>query len=581
MPLKSGELDVSTLNLTDSTTGDPITTISYTGFDTFVASAETVGQFINDGSLDSMIAGFDALVTDWTPELADPSVCLVTGDPNVDRTACRNITTIGESTGFDAANFARALAPIDVVGGYLDDAEAAELTEGSTINRDLGWLYVDQTAQDETAEMLAGLSEVLGYGLQTALCVPENNNAFGTPCQIEPSVGYETINTNISNCEGYDGDDSCSLSVSGTVNGQTYSLSSRVEDIRAMLGGKRTVYFRNYDFIAGPLPVCFTGSISNSVATMNLSNFCLILNVSDSRADLLAPFEDLNAIAYTEIGTPGSDAYIAMENLLAEVVLEVGATGALSLTSQNGLGTYSMSNVDMSFVFDRETLEVASKGTPIFDFEVSSFSRTNLWGETLNSIAGVPMFKLRIDDTSLLTGSKVTDNVGVPPVLSVTDAVVSGLGPIVDVAKQYALSMIDTTVEAPVLTPEEWDAIIADVESQLAYNGTITSTIQDPSAGDRTYITTLTTEGEVFVSQENSTANAMQLYLSGATGYIYADETLVATAHLGNSQDGMLLSFVDGSQRTYKNANPDASGQLDSFLEFLQVLVPPVEETAP
>ena len=43
----------------------------------------------------------------------------------------------------------------------------------------------------------------------------------------------------------------------------------------------------------------------------------------------------------------------------------------------------------------------------------------------------------------------------------------------------------------------------------------------------------------------------------------------------------MLLSFVDGSQRRYTNANPNLSGQLDSFLEFLQVLVPPAEETAP
>ena len=254
MPLKSGELDVSTLGLTDPDTEEPITTVSYTGFDTFVASAETVGQFINDGSLDSMIAGFGNLVTDWTPELADPSICLVADNPDLDRTECRNITTIGEATGYDAANFARALAPIDVAGGYLDDAQAAELANGSTVNRDLGWLYVDEAAQNETAEMLGGLAEVLGYGLQTALCVPENNNSlFGTPCQIEPSAGYEAISTSVSSCQGYDGDDSCSLRVTGTVNGQTYNLRSRVEDVRAMLGGKRRIglFQTNYDFNAG------------------------------------------------------------------------------------------------------------------------------------------------------------------------------------------------------------------------------------------------------------------------------------------------------------------------------------------
>lgn len=583
MPLKSGELDVSTLGLTDPDTEEPITTISYTGFDTFVASAETVGQFINDGSLDSMIAGFGSLVTDWSPELADPSICLVTDNPEQDRTECRNVTTIGEATGYDAANFARALAPIDVAGGYLDDAQAAELANGSTVNRDLGWLYVDEAAQNETAEMLGGLTEVLGYGLKTALCVPQKNN-FPYTCTMEKSAGFESLNVSLSNCEGYSGDDSCDLRVTGSANGQSFNVSSRIEDIREMLGGKRRIglFQTNYDFTAGPLPMCFTGTISNSIATMNLNNFCLILNVSDSRSDLLAPFEDLTAVAYTEIGDEGSDAYNAMENLLDEIVLEIGASGGLSLAStDSNIGTYSMSNIDMSFVFDRESLVKVNKGTPVFDFEVASFSRTNPWGETLNSVSGYPMFKLQVDDTTILTGRNVKDNVGVPPTLSVTNAIVEGLGPVVDIAKEYALSMIDTTVAAPELTPEEWDAIIAEVEANLAYNGTINTTIQDPSVGDRTYIATLTPEGNVFISQENSTANAMQLYLSGATGYIYADETLVATAHLGNSQDGMLLSFVDGSQRRYTNANPNLSGQLNSFLEFLQVLVPPAEETAP
>ena len=581
MPLKSGELDVSTLGLTDPDTEEPITTVSYTGFDTFVASAETVGQFINDGSLDSMIAGFGNLVTDWTPELADPSICLVADNPDLDRTECRNITTIGEATGYDAANFARALAPIDVAGGYLDDAQAAELANGSTVNRDLGWLYVDETAQNETAEMLGGFTEVLGYGLKTALCVPQKNNIPYT-CTMEKSAGFESLNVSLSNCEGYSGDDSCDLRVTGSANGQTFNVSSRIEDIREMLGGKRRVLFSNYDFDAGPLPMCFTGTISNSVATMNLNNFCLVLNVSDSRSDLLAPFEDLNAVAYIDIGNEGSAAYNAMQDLLDEIVLEIGASGGLSLAStDSNIGTYSMSNIDMSFVFDRESLVKVNKGTPVFDFEVASFSRTNPWGETLNSVSGYPMFKLQVDDTTILTGRNVKDNVGVPPTLSVTNAIVEGLGPVVDIAKEYALSMIDTTVAAPELMPEEWDAIIAEVEANLAYNGTINTTIQDPSVGDRTYIATLTPEGNVFISQENSTANAMQLYLSGATGYIYADETLVATAHLGNSQDGMLLSFVDGTQRSYTNANPNLSGQLDSFLEFLQVLVPPAEETAP
>lgn len=586
MPLKSGELDVSTLGLTDPDTEEPITTISYTGFDTFVASAETVGQFINDGSLDSMIAGFGSLVTDWSPELADPSICLVTDNPELDRTECRNVTTIGETTGYDAANFARALAPIDVAGGYLDDAQAAELANGSTVNRDLGWLYVDETAQENTANLLAGFSELLSQGISVSACTPQLNNYQS--CSVTPAADsdFQSLTYNIPTRFTFLGrrcDTSgsfCDFTVRGTDQGQTFNISGRAPDVRHLLGGT-SLGGEGYT-PEGGLPICFSGSISNATATMNLSNFCLKLDVSDSKDSLLAPFSNFSALDYAGLEDENSEVYQALQDLLAEIVLEVGGTGGISLTStDSNIGTYSMSNIDMSFVFDRESLVNLNKGTPVFDFEVASFSRTNPWGETLNSVSGYPMFKLQIDDTSILTGRNVKDNVGVPPTLSVTNATVEGLGPVVDVAKEYALILIDTTVVVPERTPEEWDAIIAEVEANLAYNGTITTTIQDPSVGDRTYIATLTPEGNVFISQENSTANAMQLYLSGATGYIYADETLVATAHLGNSQDGMLLSFVDGSQRRYTNANPNLSGQLNSFLEFLQVLVPPAEETAP
>ena len=104
--------------------------------------------------------------------------------------------------------------------------------------------------------------------------------------------------------------------------------------------------------------------------------------------------------------------------------------------------------------------------------------------------------------------------------------------------------------------------------------------MQDPDVGNRRYIYSLSQDGSIDVSQENSTNNAMRVFLSGVTGYIYADETLVATAHLGNSQDGLLLSFMDGTQRSYPNANPDPMAGLQSFLDFLEVLVPPTEETA-
>ena len=90
-----------------------------------------------------------------------------------------------------------------------------------------------------------------------------------------------------------------------------------------------------------------------------------------------------------------------------------------------------------------------------------------------------------------------------------------------------------------------------------------------------TYTMTLEQAGYIDISQKNSTANAMRIFLSGAAGYIYADETLVATAHLGNSQDGLMISLMDGSQRTYTSANPDPLGGLQGFLDFLVILAPP------
>jgi len=581
MPLKSGTVDVSSLNLEDCTTE-----ISYTGFDTIVANAKTVAAHINGGELDSMVAGFDSLVTSWTPE-ADPAVCL-SGDPELDRTECRNVTTIGEMTGYNATDFARAMAPINVAAGYYAAATAAENAMGDRTNRDLGWLYADATAQENTANMLAGVTEVLGYGLQAALCVPENNNAFfGTPCQVEPTENYTGLNTTLRNCKGAD-DDSCDLSVSGTVDGQTYSLSSTVKDIRYLLGGDR---FGN-DFIASPFPICFSGSISNSTARLTMQNTCLVLDVTQSPAPLMDAFKSLNAVAYTNVQTVGSDAYVALNNLIRNIRLKVSLTGALKFTStDSSIGEYSLSNLDTSFFFDRVEVNNATPveerpngvtyynslpDASVFIFETNTLSRENSWGETSSSISGAPMFLLKLDDTTTLTTLGRSQNVGIPSMVASTDAEVAGLEPILDVAKQYALSFIDTTVEAP--TPD-WEALLAEVQEDLTYSGTVTRTIEE-SSGDKTYVFTLAENGDsIDVSQVNSSENAMTLYLSGVTGYIYSDETLVGTAHLGNSQDGLQLSLVDGTVETYPNANPDPMAGLQDFLDFLQVLIPPAEDT--
>jgi hypothetical protein len=520
---------------------------------------------------------------------------LIIGDEDLDRSACRNVTTIAEATGFDQDNFDRAVAPIDVVGAYLDSAKAAE-SGIDQVNRDLGWLYVTTDDQTNTANMVEALTTVIGFGTQTALCVPQINAIISVSCTVDVPAAYEGVNATISDCTGRRGDDECLLTITGEANGQTYDLTSDVPDIRGLLGGKRRTLTGNYDFSAGPLDICFTGDISNDTSVLELNNFCLTLDVSESPSGVLATFADMTELEYA-----GTQLDPALEALIAVIRLEVGVSGAMTIKDPDDSAlAFSMSNMEMGFIFDREVINGTKVGA-IFNIYAKTLSRTNPAGETLNSIGGKDLFRLEINnDVSVLTTAKVENNIGLPPVVTESSINIGGLAPLVDVLKNYALGLVSFTEDPdadpgttpPVVTAEQWEQIIAEVETGLVYGGTITSTIQENAVGEsgsnvfQTYVAELTSDGSVFVSNlnDNSDLNsetaAMQIYLSGATGYIYAGETLVATAHLGNSQDGMLLSFADGTQRSYTNANPSATAQLDSFFEFITILFPSAEEPA-
>ncbi|WP_276784305.1 tandem-95 repeat protein [Thalassolituus oleivorans] len=562
MPLKSGTIDVTALNLTDGTTS-----LDYTGFDTFIISAKTVANYVNVGSaLDSMIAGFDALVTRWSPEVTDPSICLDT-DPLVDRTECRNVTTLGEATGYDVANFDRAVAPLDEYNRYYNLVVAAEAGINQT-NRSLDWLYVTTEDQTNTANMLSALTTIIGFGTQTSICVPQKN-AF-LSCTITVPAEYSGVSAALSSCSG-GGTDTCKLTVTGTANGQTYSVTSYVPDIRRLLGGDRPGYLGG-DFTAGPLDMCFNGSISNTTASLELTNFCVTLDVSGSPATALAPFKSFKVADFGNSDKLNP----ALADLLKVIYLEVSASGKMVIRStDSNIGAFTSNNMDMGLIFDREVIN-GNKAGPIFEVYMSSLSRTNPAGETLNSISGQDLFRLEINDTSYMTTAKVEDKIGLPAVTTTSNVTIEGLTPIIAVMKSYAESLIDTTKPFVAPTAERWQEIQDEVAANLVYGGTQTYTMGDTND---TYTMTLDQGGFIDISQKNSTANAMRIFLSGAAGYIYADETLVATAHLGNSQDGLMISLMDGSQRTYTSANPDPLGGLQGFLDFLTILAPPSDTT--
>jgi VCBS repeat-containing protein len=575
MPLKSGTIDVTALNLSDGTTS-----LDYTGFDTFIISAKTVANYVNvDSALDSMIAGFDALVTRWSPEATDPSICLDT-DPLVDRTECRNVTTLGEATGYDVANFDRAVAPLEVYDYYYAQVAAAEAGINQT-NRSLDWLYVTTEDQTNTANLLAAFSELLGYGVSTSVCVPLANTYPYLACDDPvPSADFTGISPKITktsstsnHCSLY-GSNSCELKVTGTAQGQTFNVTAVIPDIRNLLGG------RGGYTPEGGLNMCYNGTITNSTAQLVLTNVCFNLDVSDSPTEALAPFANKPPVGlFGESGYNDTTQVEAELNALLEVInLRVALRslgGSLKIVSADNSLVFQTNELDAGFVFDRLVLKGTKTG-PVFDVYVSSLSRTNPAGETLNSISGQDLFRLEINDTSYMTTAKVEDKIGLPAVTSTSNVTIEGLSPIIDVMKDYALSLIDTNVTFVAPTTERWQEIQDEVAANLVYGGTQTYKMGDTND---TYTMTLEQAGYIDISQKNSTANAMRIFLSGAAGYIYADETLVATAHLGNSQDGLMISLMDGSQRTYTSANPDPLGGLQGFLDFLTILAPPSDTT--
>ncbi|CUS40747.1 T1SS secreted agglutinin RTX [hydrothermal vent metagenome] len=571
MPLKSGTIDVTALNLTDGTTS-----LDYTGFDTFIISAKTVANYVNVGSaLDSMIAGFDALVTRWSPEATDPSICLDT-DPLVDRTECRNVTTLGEATGYDVANFNRAVAPLDVYDGYYSDVVTAEAGINQT-NRSLDWLYVTTEDQTNTANLLAAFSELLGYGVSTSVCVPLANTSPYLACDNPvPSADFTGVSPKITKANAFSNrcslssSNSCELKVTGTAQGQTFNVTAVIPDIRNLLGG------RGGYTPQGGLNMCYNGTITNSTAKLVLTNVCFNLDVSDSPSTALAPFADKPPVGlFGESGYNDTTQVETELNALLEVInLRVALRslgGSLKIVSADNSLVFQTNELDAGFVFDRLVLKGTKTG-PVFDVYVSSLSRTNPAGETLNSISGQDLFRLEINDTSYMTTAKVEDKIGLPAVTSSSNVTIEGLSPIIDVMKDYALSLIDTNAVFVAPTAQRWQEIQDEVAANLVYGGTQTYKMGDTND---TYTMTLEQAGYIDISQKNSTANAMRIFLSGAAGYIYADETLVATAHLGNSQDGLMISLMDGSQRTYTSANPDPLGGLQGFLDFLVILAPP------
>jgi VCBS repeat-containing protein len=530
MLLQTGAIDLTELGLELDTD-----TVNYVGFDTIVTSATAVANAVNvGGSLDGLIASLPTLQTRW-------------GD--------RLLTAMGEGTGYNVADFARALAPLDEFDYYygLSEAGAAGV---DPVNRSIGWLYTDEAARNNTEGMVNALMDVIGGGFKASVCVPALRNS--TSCTVESD-----FNTSISSCSAFSS--TCRFSVSGSFAGQTVDVEiPSTPDIRYLLGGTKP--FGSYDNSDG-ISLHFVGTITNATAITTMD---IYIDINLSNNDL-STFEGFSALNYAN----ESQLNAALDELIADIFIDARLRGSMSIASTDAaIGTYSISNLDSGFIFNRRTI-TQGETTPIMTLDVKTMSRTNPAGETLSSLAGTDMFLLQLDDISTLHTASSADNLGVPEIRTIMDGQVSGLQPLIDVLSDYIVSAIDTTTPTPEV---DWDAVTEDI-ADAVISGSGTMDIRD--APQKLYTFGLNADGTIDVSQVNSTDNALTLDLKGVAGYIYANDTLVSTAHLGNADDGLMLSLVNDTQRSYPNANPSATAQLDGLLALIQQLFPPAPEPAP
>lgn len=511
--------------------------VAVSGLDNLVSAAESVGQHINDGGeLDSLINDFSSLSTDWNGRL---------------------LTALGGSTDFDTADFDRALVPLDDYDHYQD--LAATGTSGIDANhRNLGWLYENDTARTDTEGLLTVISEALGHTVDAAICVPELKN--GISCSLDnanASIVTDETNTFGNYTEGH-------VEISGDAHGQTVNLEIRDTasesdlDIRDLLE-------------QGTLPLSITGTINNGTADTSL-DLDLTLDITDND---LQPFQELSALDYADSATLDPLLQDLANNLKIDVIL----TGNGSIAStEEAIDTYTFNNLDTTLHYNNKVVS-QDVDAPLMTMTVADGNRTNPAGETLSAAGSGEALNLVLDDPATLSQSYSYDELNLPPMTFTSSGQLSGTAPIITTLGDYFGSYLSGETPAEELDID-WDALMADLDlGLLGLDGNATLDIQDSDDGQKTYEFTLN-NGAVEVSKPNSTDTALTLYQRGLTGYIYSGDSLVSTLHIGNSQDGILLSLTDGSQRSYPRPSNGASGQVDNLMLLLESLLDALSSTS-
>ena len=504
--------------------------VAVSGLDNLVAAAETVGQHINDnGKLDSLISGYGDLSTTWNGRL---------------------ITALGGSTDFDNDDFNRAMIPLDDYDHYQD--LAATGTAGvEAAHRNLGWLYENETARTDTEGLLTVISEVLGHTLDAAICVPELKN--GLSCTLDDanaSIVTDETNALGSYTQGH-------LEVAGSAHGQTMDLEIRDDAADSDLDIR--------DFLQeGTLPLSITGTINNGTAKTTL-DLLLTLDITDND---LQPFQQLDPLEFADSATLDPLLQDLANNLKIDVILS--GNGSIASTEESIETPYSFSNLDTTLHYNNRVVS-QDADAPLMTMTVASGTRSNPAGETLSAAGSGDALDLVLDDPATLDQAYSFDRLNLPPMTFTASGELSGLTPVLDTLGTYFNDYLNGDTPADELDID-WDALMGDLDlGLLGLDGNASLDIQDPD-GQKVYDFTLN-NGAVEVSKPNSSDTALTLYQRGLAGYIYSGDSLVSTVHIGNSQDGILLSLTDGTQRSYPRPDNGAGNQFDNLLLLLESLL--------
>jgi hypothetical protein len=490
---------------------DEYNTINYAGFDGLVSAANVVSTHV-DAGLD-----FSPLLAPWEGKF---------------------VTTLSGSTGFDASAFATAM---DVLGHFEHYRLAAAAADAALdpVTRNLAWLYASETDRERTVGALQVMMEAVQFSLDGSICVPQRKNL--QPCDIDPPYAQlKNVGTLLNPAYRVD--------LAGSRYGQQVDIKMPVTDIRDFLQG-------------GTMTMPITGTITNGTSVITLS-----LNIDlDIRSNNLDGFKALCNLCFADSNqlNPLLDALIAD----LHIVVTLRGSGSVASTAV-GVGSYSFANLNTGLTFNRRVITQDDDG-PVLTARLTTGNRTNPAGEVLTSLVAEPAFELILDDPFSIDIAYGADRAGLPMMRFRLGGEIAGMTPLLEALTNWIESNLDEEV---VLEEIDFEALLAELDFDLlALDGYASIEVLDPERGEQQYHFTVDADG-LHVSLLAGAAPVLSVRFSGLAGYLFAGETLISTMHVGNLDEGLVLSLVDGSQRFWTSLDSGAMLPFDSLFEFLGLL---------